>query len=222
MNKKLKLVGIPAWDLKQDEYFGVTHPYLVWITKDLGCIPVIITPDYMPAVDLLVLPGGLDVDPKRYGETPDYYTSKPNLFLEHFDRNYLPKYIKQGTPVFGICRGLQTLNVHFGGTLNQDILNHPTSSRTSGPVDLVHDVFNVEFGIKSKTPAFKAGSWHHQSVKDLGEGLEVLLLSHDDHVEALKHETLPVFAVQFHPERMNDSFSYNIVKYLLGEKENWK
>ena len=217
-DKTNKLIGIPAWDLKADEHFGVSIPYLAWIDK-FG-IPVIITPDYMPAVDMIVLPGGGDVDTARYGETPEFYTSKPNIFLEHFDVNILPQYIDNNTPIFGICRGLQTLNVLGGGSLFQDIDNHPTSKYVQ---DLVHDVFEIlPDGTASKTVAFKSGSWHHQAVKKLAPGYDVLLVAEDSHVEAIKHREKPIFAVQYHPERMNDEFSEKIMRFLLGQTKDWK
>ena len=62
-------------------------------------------------VDLLILPGGADVLDES--TKPGYYTQKPNLFYEYFDRNVMPLYIEKNIPIFGICRGFQSINIRF-------------------------------------------------------------------------------------------------------------
>ena len=212
---KPKIIGIPGWDVKIGEQFGVTLPYMNWASQ-FGTV-IILTPGYIPEIDLLLLPGGADVNPERYNEAPDWFTSRPNTFLENFDLHALPQYINSNTPVFGICRGLQTLNVVFGGSLYQDI-THPTSS---SPYEVdVHSVYGVNsHGMRSGKSEFKVGSWHHQAIKELGTGLKRCLLAHDDIVEAIEHETLPVAAVQWHPERCFDEYSSHVVERLLKYKK---
>jgi len=98
-------IGIVGWDTSPREAFGASIPYLDWITQ-FGQ-PVILTPgEFRDDLNLLILPGGLDVDSSRYNEAPWFNVSRPNQYLEHFDLHVLPKYVEAKTPMFGICRGL--------------------------------------------------------------------------------------------------------------------
>lgn len=122
--------------------------------------------------DVLVLPGGADVDPARYNEEPDYFTQRGNLQYEWLDRNFLPEWIKTGKPILGICRGMQTLNVAMGGTLFQHIIGHVgDNTKRDKPI---HEVYT---DIKNDWGDFRiheVNSFHHQCVKDLAEGFEVI------------------------------------------------
>jgi len=148
-------------------------------------------------LDLLILPGGEDVYPLRYGEAPlPGLCGSPNMEYEYFDQEILPDYIGN-TPIFGICRGFQTLNVHFGGSLFQHLDHEPYSTNFRG--DLVQDVRD-QFG-KFK---FKINSLHHQGIKQLAGQLQETLIanSKDGCIEAFQHTKLPIAAVQFHPEEL--------------------
>ena len=154
--------------------------------------------------DGLVLPGGVDIDPSRYGhENRGSVRMVPLLDELQFD--VLDAFVRSGKPVLGICRGQQLINVYFGGTLIQDL---PTSfrHRSGRPgFDLVHSCRTEEgswihhiYG-----SAFKNNSAHHQACDILGEGIVIDGRCGEDGVaEAIHHEKLPVYGVQFHPERM--------------------
>ena len=132
----------------------------------------------------------------RYGEIPEYDYNAPDLIKEYFDVNILPEYIYLSTPILGICRGLQALNVHFGGTLHQEIdFGHELNSKDD-PFKPVHHVYN--YGNKAKM--FKVNSRHHQGIKHLGHDLSPLLVHSDGLIEAVKHNSLPILGVQWHPE----------------------
>lgn len=96
-----KKIGIPVYRLGPNS-LGVTNPYLEFISN-FGR-PVLLHPEdpVRTDLDLLILPGGPDVDPNRYGATPEVFTQYPSVFLEWFDKIKLPKYIENGTPIFGI------------------------------------------------------------------------------------------------------------------------
>jgi len=98
-------------------------------------------------LDLLILPGGADVDPLRYNQKPYYYTQNPNIHYEYWDRFVLPTYIENRIPIFGICRGFQTLNVHYGGSLSQHISQAYSSKSRDEEVDFL-SVFNNSNQIK--------------------------------------------------------------------------
>lgn len=156
-------------------------------------------------LDLLILPGGEDVLSVRYNEPPSQMCGMPNMDFEYFDLAVLPKYFANKTPIVGICRGLQTLNVAFDGSLHQHTYEPTsTSSRWEHAHEAITTVGNKRFGINSL---------HHQAIKDLGEGFEPTLIgvykSKKDgdkklHIEAIKHKELPIVAFQFHPEELFD------------------
>ena len=201
---------------------GVSRSYLEYFKKFGKVITIDWDDEEVQNIDLLVLPGGADVSTFRYNQKPDYYTGAPNIYFEWFDQFVLPEYVKQGIPVFGICRGMQTLNVLFGGTLHQDIIQE-YSTKTRG--EEVHSVnlnksFTTESFIKRighNINTFKINSLHHQAVDKVGSGFEVLYThSKLDNIEAIYHKELPIIAVQWHPEEMdNDVFSNRAINFLL-------
>lgn len=156
-----------------------------------------VTADY----DGLLLCGGGDVDPMRYGEEN---CGSKNIVPQRDENEFAvaKAFIQAKKPILGICRGMQILNIVFGGSLYQHIA---TAEAHSAPVDAVHAVTAVEKSYLSQIYGthFSVNSAHHQAVDRLGEGLRVTLLSDSDGVvEAFEHESLPIYGVQWHPERM--------------------
>ena len=161
--------------------------------------------DFAEICDGLVLTGGVDIEPALYGEETLDDTVKCDPARTGYEFEILRAFADKGKPIFGICRGIQTLNVAFGGTLYQDLpaqkglnhfgaaLWHPVEAK---PGSILHRLFGGRF---------IANSFHHQAIKDLAGGFTVTAECADDGViEAFEHKELPVFAVQFHPERMID------------------
>ena len=147
--------------------------------------------------DGLLLPGGGDLEPWRYGQ--ENFACR-DLEPERDDAELvlLERFTVSGKPVLGICRGLQTINVFFGGTLVQDLPGHSAVSR-----DRLHAVAAAPrtFGSLWGTRPV-VNSAHHQAADRLGTGLQAVQWAPDGTVEAFCHETLPVWAVQWHPERL--------------------
>lgn len=146
----------------------------------------------------LLLPGGADVDPRRYGqenrgsEGIDPARDEDELLLAR-------RFLEKRKPILGICRGCQVLNIALGGTLYQDISGH---SRVEGQdrvhaVQVCHAVFRACYGER-----FVSNSAHHQAIDQLGEGLSVLCRAEDGTIEGIVDESGTVLGVQFHPERM--------------------
>lgn len=160
---------------------------------------------YLPQVDLsydgLVICGGRDSNPKLYGEeingavNIDYLRDDAELKL-------IDAFVKAGKPVLGICRGCQLLNIYFGGSLIQDLPN-AEDHRTTEEKRSIHNVKALKgsFAEKLYGSEFFVNSYHHQAVKKLGDGLEVVLTCDDGVIEGFCHKELPVIAVQFHPEK---------------------
>lgn len=222
-HNKLKKIGIVAW-ATGDNSFGITKPYLDFFSK-FGIVTLILPQqtEVIEDLDLLVLPGGKDVDPKRYGAVPEFFTGHSDVFLEHFDVNVLPKYIKNNTPIFGICRGLQTINVAFKGTLTQHLYNHPYSSERSDKTHIIvtniDNIKCVSYLKNVELPnTFKSNSLHHQAINKLGVGFVDIARtkSFGKFIEAIAHVEKPIIAVQYHPEEIRDDFSINLINYLLN------
>ena len=202
--KKIGIVGTSSGDM-----FGVNNKYMTF-ARNFGGV-VILTPDmdFQDDIDLLIMQGGADLDPQSYNQVPEYGLTRSNPYFEYFDKNILPKYIKNGTPIFGICRGLQALNVAFGGTLKQNIQRHPNSNHRE---ELVHDIkIKGGFSVYKK---LKVNSLHHQSIDVLGKDIESIA-EHNGVIEAIKHKKMPIAGVQWHPEEIWDEFSVDLVKSII-------
>lgn len=165
------------------------------------------------AFDGLLLAGGPDVDPARYGEAPATETLACRPERDAHDFAAFAAAEARGVPVFGICRGLQVVNVALGGTLWQDL----PSQRPRG---VAHDADGAGRPRDFRAHAVRArrgpplspfaaavaeagdvNSRHHQAVKDLGLSLAPVASSPDDVVEALERPGGPYLAaVQWHPE----------------------
>ena len=147
----------------------------------------------------LLLPGGGDLEPWRYGQRN---TASRGLEprRDAGEMALLDRFSAAGKPVLGICRGLQTINVFFGGTLLQDLPGH----RAVDGIDRFHTVRTApSFLEELYGEQCIVNSAHHQAADRLGSGLRVLQWAPDGTVEALCHRALPVWAVQWHPERLS-------------------
>lgn len=169
-------------------------------------------PDNLPAIlravkpQGVVLSGGNDVDPKRYRRKgPARNVSKERdavefALVEHCRNRKLP--------LVALCRGLQVVNVAFGGTLSHDL---GTGDGRTGHVRTSHAVRLLEAFPKSSMRGrrVRVNSFHNHGVVDgdLAPGLVPMAISADGVVEALRHPSLPILAVQWHPERAGTSKS---------------
>jgi putative glutamine amidotransferase len=188
---------------EKEQYF-VKKQYLKYL-KDFEIVfiyPYLNTHAYAQCDGFVVL-GGDDVDPKYYNE--ENYASHPvDGEIDEMDLRVIDYAIKNNKPLFGICRGLQIINVYFRGTLKQHILNHDKDFHNVLLIEDFFDFPNVE----------EVNTFHHQSVKKLGDGLKPIYYSPDGEVELFIHEKHPIIATQFHPEKSDESsFSQMILNY---------
>lgn len=153
-------------------------------------------------LDGLIVCGGSDVDPAYYGEE---INGSVNVDRDRDARELelIEAYVKEGKPVFGICRGHQLINVYFGGTLIQDIAEASLHKRTAED-DRLHTVTAEEGSVICDLYGKEliTNSSHHQAVNKVGEGLRVTARWQGRVAEAIEHTSLPVLGVQWHPERM--------------------
>jgi putative glutamine amidotransferase len=166
--------------------------------------------DYANALDGLVLHGGADVWPGSYGEEPLRPEWSGDGVRDAYEMALVHAFSQAGKPVFGICRGLQLINVAHGGTLYQDIATQKPGAKThrdAEAYDLNFHEVDVLPGTRlsallGETAKHKINSVHHQGIKDLAEGFTVEAVSPDDGViEAIRYTRGAwISAVQWHPE----------------------
>lgn len=215
---KKPVIGLVAlYDEKKESYWMLPG-YMDGLLA-AGAVPVMLplTDDrdticqLVEELDGVLLTGGHDVNPCLYGEEP---TETCGILCEGRDRMetvLLQEALKADKPVFGICRGLQFLNVHLGGSLYQDL----PSSRSGGEAHQMEPPYDVpvhQVTVEPGSPLYEilgreslpVNSYHHQAVKKLAPGLRAMAYASDGLLEAAyMPERSFVMAVQWHPE-----FSY--------------
>lgn len=167
---------------------------------------------YAKWLDGLVLHGGADVWPGSYGEEPLDERWQGDRIRDEYDKALLAAFEKQGKPVFGVCRGLQLLNVAYGGTLYQDINTQVPDSfvhRDAKIYDLNYHSVDIRQGSRLSAlypgvERVRVNSIHHQAIKDLAGEFEAEAFSVTDGlVEAIRRKDTSksyIAAVQWHPE----------------------
>lgn len=151
--------------------------------------------------DGLLLPGGADLGPARYGQEPRPETVAVVDFQDELDLAVTRSYLSSGIPTLAVCRGLQVLNVVCGGTLDQHL-----AESSVGHGNALHDVDIVAGTRLAKivdAERIEVSSYHHQAIGRLGTGLSVAATAADGVIEAVEHETAEVVAVQWHPEDLH-------------------
>ena len=202
-----------------DEIVSQAQPLYISAIERAGGIPIVMpyvwqreTADQIVSLcDGFLFAGGPDVHPKRYGEEIKEACGvirerRDELELMAFEEIYKTK-----KPILAICRGSQVVNVALGGTLYQDIpteIKTDISHRQTEPKSShSHDV-NVTEGTPLHALVGKsrmgANSFHHQCIKALGKGLEVMATADDGIIEAIYSTEQYIMAYQWHPERLVD------------------
>ncbi len=240
MSSKKPIIGILC-DINKEEgkedrplYFVKSN--YVSAVKEAGGIPLIIAPSKdendltktLNLIDGLLMPGGDDIDPKYFKEElhPSVVLIDPQII--QFQMGFLNKALNKGIPIFGICAGLQIINIVCGGNIYQDI-----PSEYSNPIkhkknekekeDPFHNV-----KIEKKTKLYNilqkgeitVNSTHHQALKDVAVGFKVTARSEDGLIEAIesrKHRF--VIGVQWHPEDLykEDNLFLKLFERLVSE-----
>lgn len=195
-------------------------------------------------VDALLLAGGGDVEARHFGREPLPTDGEPNPRRDAYELLLLEVAVERRTPVLGICRGMQVINVFFGGTLIQDLTTQWCTALMSGGHVTLPDVREPLPLIEHSRPDKKwepvhevcidSQSWlarvlqterawvnstHHQAVELLGRGLKMVAWSPDGVVEGIESQDYPIWGVQFHPERLLEEPFPKIFKDIRSVKE---
>lgn len=216
------LIGISAYPrtvgiVPRPTLLHTANRYYVDSVVRAGGCPVVL-PAIDPALavtmlarlDGLVLPGGGDVDPVRYGEEAHPDTNAPDERRDDWDLACAVAALDMRLPLLAICRGTQVLNVALGGSLIQDLPSATGAEHgfTSQFADFVHTV-RLEPGCRLAkvlgAEELGTNSLHHQAVGRLGAGVRVVGRAPDGTVEAIEVADRPeVLAIQWHPELLED------------------
>lgn len=158
-----------------------------------------------PLCDGLLLPGGRDCSPLLYGQKNN---GSRNVCIEEdlLQLSALEQYIHAERPVLGIDKGMQLINIAFGGSLRQHIGHYPHDAVRLGVLvfDRYHSTTLREGSMLEALygASLIVNSSHHQAIDRLGRDLEITQFAYDGCPEAVQHRTLPVIGVQWHPERL--------------------
>jgi putative glutamine amidotransferase len=213
-------VGITiGYSAKSDEVFSLRDDYVRSVEK-AGGLPLVFAPGrpedaaaLLDRVDALVLSGGADVDPAQYDETPHETVTRVIPERDVFELALCREALRRDLPILAICRGHQVLNVATGGTLVQDIPSQLPGAGAHDPDterwETAHEVLVLP-GTRLReilgSAKVAVNSFHHQAVKDLGQGLVLSARAADDGV--VEGIEMPdrrfVVGVQWHPEAFWD------------------
>lgn len=197
-----------------NEYKDVNPLYLEMLKRNnIEYIPVGLGEDVnviLNTCDGLLVTGGIDVNPSRYNKVNDGSIINDLSITnttDEIDYKWIKAFSDLNKPIIGICRGLQVINVFFGGSLIQDIKGHTKGSKgMHHNVRLIKDAYLYDcYKVDEKS----VNSYHHQVIDKLGKGLKAIAYSDEGYIEAIEGNN--IYAVQWHPERDgNDIF----IKYL--------
>ncbi len=149
----------------------------------------------------LILPGGGDITPAFFGQK-NMGSRNIDTELDILQLQALEYAVSTNMPVLGICKGMQLINIYFGGTIVQDMPKAETHAYKEG--DKYHPANNLPNTILASLygPHHIVNSAHHQCIDRLGQNIQILQAAEDGTPEAISHSTLPIYAVQWHPERL--------------------
>ena len=171
---------------------------------------------YVSMIDKLILTGGQNIDPVNYNEDITFDPELMHQERDAFDFALFKEAMAQNKPIFGVCRGMQLINVALGGSLNQDIsLREPeTIKHLQDPIpgEIPTHSVTTEYGSVLRQvygDETEVNSFHKQSLKDIAPTLKVTAMSPDNIVEGIesKEGEHPIVAVQWHPD-----FAYNTLE----------
>jgi len=191
---------------KNVDYLYVKRAYAQAV-KRAGGRPILITPDIAPRAvaelcDGVVISGGDDIPPQLYGEEAGSLINFESEERIIWERELIDVFLEDEKPLLGVCYGLQLINVHFGGSLHQDIADSHRGALEHGGLGKVmsHEVkFDEDsFLFPLFGPKAVVSSNHHQGVKRLAPGFRAAATSCDGLIEAIQRNK--IIAVEWHPE----------------------
>ncbi|NNF55955.1 MAG: gamma-glutamyl-gamma-aminobutyrate hydrolase family protein [Acidimicrobiales bacterium] len=176
---------------------------------------------YVGHLDGILLSGGADIDPSRYDAPSETDAFPPEPVRDQFELDLMEAAKRAAVPVLGICRGLQLINVSAGGSLHQNVPEHARYDISSAA--LAHSISIAPDSSLAQLygTQLMVNSLHHQTVDRLGKDLVATAYS-DGVVEGLEHQTLPVLAVQWHPEMLDSRDHDPLFGWLVDQARTYR
>ncbi len=223
MNKK-PIIGILAARMQSelDILDKVATTYTDSIVS-AGGIPIILSniaailPHYIKLIDgVLMIGGSQDIDPSLYNEK-NTNSKDTDIKKDRYELKLIKACINACIPIFGICRGMQLINLHFGGSLIQDLPNSQINHlQYQKQFQHVHKI-SVKKSRVLLSSDYSVNSVHHQAIKKTGTDLQVSAYSEDGIIEMIEHKSLPIIGVQWHPECLfDDEISQQLFQYFIN------
>ena len=216
MGKIILVTGTVAPNAKGGLMLSVNAAYMNALAA-AGGIPLLpgctkLAAEYAELADGLLLTGGESVHPARFGDTFNDLAGGDatvahnlkagcNTARDEMEFALLEEFVKRKKPVMGICRGHQLINAAFGG---HNMLNFPRIHPYEHSEGIGHEIVAEAGSVLERLygTRFFVNSFHRDCADRAGEDMRITARAGDGTIEALEHKTLPVFSVQFHPERM--------------------
>ena len=170
------------------------------------------------SADYLVLPGGGDITPAFFGQH-NHGSRTIDTELDILQLQILDFFVQSKRPILGICKGIQLINIYFGGDIHQDLetasihqwIGHDQSHPVYHSGLRRDDFFYQLYGLSTIV-----NSAHHQGIDRLGLSLLAVCRSGNNVIEGIMHDSLPILGVQWHPERCLESGGDILLEYFLS------
>lgn len=202
-------------------------PYMIPVTDNVEVLRQIVS-----QLDGIVLTGGEDIQPDYYSDTPDEKLEEVSPARDTFDLMVLKMATDRNIPILGICRGLQLMNVAFGGTLYQDLptqhpsaINHRQKESGTIPTHPVSIIKGSKLAEITGQEMLQVNTFHHQAIRKLAPGFKVTAWAPDSVVEAIEaYPVRQILGVQFHPEiftAAGDTTMRKLFKFLINKADTF-
>lgn len=201
---------------KTSSYYFLYQNYYQFLSSyfDIEIITPRLSHQYQDIVsrnDALLITGGDDINPKYYHHKPLSKTNREDQFIERMDFDLIAQFHKQKKTIIGICRGIQIINVYFGGTLYQDIPTQYQSTLTH--MQNTHTVFlSHSLAQYFSTPSL-INSFHHQAIHIPAPQFQINAMSEDGIIEGIEYQN--ILGVQWHPEKMDILHQRQFIQLII-------
>ena len=236
-NLKKPLIGISATqlidssgDLAGYKRYCVNEDYIYSIINSEGnpiILPIVeddkLLEEQAKTINGLVISGGFDINPLEWGEEPIEQLGDLCPRRDCYEKKLIEYTLKHNKPIMGICRGMQLINVFFGGTLYQDLSKIPTELKHNQRKNPEMETHNIHINKDSflyeivEEEKIQVNSFHHMAIKELAENLTVSAVAKDGVIEAFEKidQSNFIIGLQFHPEALRNKHVKSMFDALI-------